>query len=85
MIVIPPGLPSDASAAVEESLSTTVEAVQSAPASIVEPMLEASKVAFTDALSVTCLVAGVICAIAAYIALRVLPTKENEIEPVGDH
>ena len=85
VIVIPPGLPSDASAAVEESLSTTVEAVQSAPASIVEPMLEASKVAFTDALSVTCLVAGVICAIAAYIALRVLPTKENEIEPVGDH
>ena len=85
VIVIPPGLPADASAAVEESLSTTVEAVRSAPAAVVEPMLEASKIAFTDALSVTCLVAGVICAIAAYIALRVLPTKENEVEPVGDH
>ena len=85
VIVIPAGLPADASAAVEESLSTTVEAVRSAPAAVVEPMLEASKIAFTDALSVTCLVAGVICAIAAYIALRVLPTKENEVEPVGDH
>ncbi len=85
VVTIPPGLPADASAAVEESLSSTVELVIRAPSVIDEPMLAASRIAFTDALSVTCLVAGVICLIAAFVAARVLPGKAEEIEPVGDH
>lgn len=85
VVEIPPGLPADASAAVEESLSSAVEVAQTIPASVAEQVLAASRIAFTDALSVTCLVAGVICAFAAYVALRVLPTKANEVEPVGDH
>ncbi len=85
VIVIPPGLPADGSDAVGESLSSTVEVAASAPAAVAESMLAAARIAFTDALSVTCLVAGVICVIAAVIALRVLPAKADEVEPVGDH
>ncbi|MFA7265553.1 MAG: MFS transporter [Candidatus Nanopelagicales bacterium] len=83
-VEIPPGLAPENSAAVEESLSSTVEVAQSLPAEVAESMLAASRIAFTDALSVTCLVAGVVCAIAAVIAARVLPAKADEIEPV-DH
>lgn len=85
VVTVPPGLSPTDSAAVEESLSTTVDAILSAPAEAAEPMLAAARLAFTDSLSVTCLVAGAICVIAAIIAFRVLPAKAEEIEPVGDH
>lgn len=79
-VVIPEGISPEAAGALEESLSSTVELMVRMPAEVTDAVLEASRTAFTDALSVTCIVAGVICAFAAFVAFRVLPDKANEVE-----
>jgi DHA2 family multidrug resistance protein-like MFS transporter len=83
-VVIPDGISVEAAGALEESLSSTVELLTRAPSEVTESVLAASRIAFTEALSVTCIVAGVLCVIAAVVAFRVLPDKAHEVEP-ADH
>ncbi len=85
VVEVPPGLPPEASAAVEDSLTTTVDVITRLPADVADQMLAASRIAFTDALSVTCLVAAAICAIGALVAFKVLPKRSEETAPVGEH
>lgn len=85
IVVVPAGLPTDASAAVDDSLSSTVGAIGNQPQDIADQMLLAARAAFTDAFSVTSIVASVICFAGAIVAFRVLPTKAEERQVLIDH
>ncbi len=84
VVEVPPGLPPEASAAVGDSLSTTVDVMTRLPAAVADQMLAASRIAFTDAFAVTCLVAAGICAIGAIVAYKMLPKRSEETTLV-DH
>lgn len=77
-VQVPPGLPADAAAAVTDSLSSTVEAAHSVSAGLAEAMLAAARVAFTDAFSLTCIIAAIVCACGGVVAFMVLPSKARE-------
>jgi len=85
IVVVPEGIPPTEAAATSDSLSSAYEAATHAPAAIADAVLEASRVAFTSALGVTCLIAAVMCAIGSFIAFRVLPPKNEEVDAVSDH
>lgn len=85
IVVVPAGLPTDASAAVDDSLSSTVGAIAEQPQDIADQMLLTARTAFTDAFSVTSIVAAVICFAGAIVAFRVLPTKAEERQVLIDH
>lgn len=84
-VTVPPGLPASAADALTESLSTAEKAAQELPAALAEVMMNVARSAFTDAFSITCIIAGAICVIAAFVAARVLPRKAEELEVTGEH
>lgn len=81
-VTIPPDLPQNAIDALSESLSSAEKIAKELPANLADSMMNVARAAFTDAFSTTCIIAGVICAIAAIVAFRVLPNKESEAEAV---
>lgn len=84
MVEVPPGLPPDAQAAVADSLATTAEIASEFPVDVAAAMLDAARIAFTDAFSLTAIVAAVVCWVGAAVAWRVLPRKRDEVT-VPDH
>ena len=88
-VEVPGAIPADAQAATADSLASVVSSVDSFPADsfpgVADEMLAAARVAFTDGLSFTCVVAAVVCAIGAAVAFRVLPAKEDEKVLVSQH
>jgi DHA2 family multidrug resistance protein-like MFS transporter len=84
-VEVPQGLPPEASVAVGDSLSTTVDVMRQVPAEIADQMLAASRIAFTDAFAVTCFVAAGICALGALVAYLVLPKRSEETVPAEEH
>lgn len=84
VVEVPADLPPEASAAVGDSLTTTYGAIARVPTEIADQMLAASRIAFTDAFAVTCLVAAGICGIGALVAYWVLPKRSEESAQVEE-
>ncbi len=84
-VEVPAGLTPEAEGALTDSLASAVHVAGSLPSAMAEAVLVASRVAFTDAFSITVIIAAIICGTGATIAFKVLPNKANEPVAVGDH
>jgi DHA2 family multidrug resistance protein-like MFS transporter len=81
LLNLPAGTPAEAAAATAESISQASEATAALPAEQVTDILTAAGEAFTSAITMTAIVAGLLLSLAAIAAARTIPARGTPTSP----